>query len=74
MDKKQIKENITKIKDELEKADERTKNSVTPLVNALELQFDDESDMPSLEELEVEHPKLTELLNRIADLLSNIGI
>jgi hypothetical protein len=74
MDKNQIKVNIDKIKDELNNADTKTKNALAPLIDTLEQQFDDESDLPSLEELEVEHPKLTQLLNRIADMLSGIGI
>ncbi len=74
-----IKKNLEEIKEELKSADQETSESLLPLISKLESQLEAEDDdladvKENLERFEVAHPALTEMLNRLADLLSGIGI
>lgn len=79
MGTEKIKANLEEIKEELKKADKETADSLMPLVKRLESQLDDEDDdfadvKENLERFEVAHPTLTDMINRLADLLSGLGI
>lgn len=79
MGTEKIKANLEEIKEELKKADKETADSLMPLVTRLESQLEDEDNdftdvKENFERFEVAHPTLTDMINRLADLLSGLGI
>ncbi len=75
----EVKKNIEEIKAELKNADAETATRLKALLKDLETKLDeskeDDLDLGEIiERFETAHPKLTDMFNRLADLLSNIGI
>ena len=72
MNKENISKKLLALREELSQADQSVKNRIEPIINALETEFNNDENLVS--ELEAKHPQLTEFVNRLADLLSGIGI
>lgn len=74
----EVKKSINEIKAELKSTDKETAERLGQLLEELELKLDvqnEENDLGEIvERFETAHPKLTDMFNRLADLLSNLGI
>jgi len=74
----EVKKSINEIKAELKSADKETAERLGQLLEELELKLDvqnEENDLGEIvERFETAHPKLTDMFNRLAELLSNLGI
>jgi uncharacterized protein YecA (UPF0149 family) len=74
----EVKKSINEIKAELKSTDKETAERLGQLLEELELKLDvqnEENDLGEIvERFETAHPKLTDMFNRLAELLSNLGI
>ena len=72
MKKQKIEDKLKALRSELDNADAGIKLRFEPILDSLEAEFAQDDDL--LIEAEVKYPQMTELINRMADLLSGLGI